>query len=500
MPATMPLSRATLTELDPRIIRPSYLDEKVGNGILHLGVGNFHRAHQAVYTDTMLNAGDHRWGIVGVNLHSHALRDRLVAQDFLYSVLALSADSSDVNAGDTGPSADTNELRIIGSLNDVLALPQCGTQAIIEHIANPATQVITLTITEKGYCLANGELDASHPDVVHDLAHTDPPRTALGLLALGLAARSARKAGPITLLSCDNLLGNGQVLAKVLNAFVAASQPALSSWLTDHVRCCSSMVDRIVPATEASATQQFNLQDEARVICEPFSQWVIEEQFAGLRPPWELAGAQWVSDVGPFEQAKLRLLNASHSALAYLGLLTNHEYIHQALAVPAIRSFIDQLFKAELVPLVQAPQGMDLTQYVTTIISRFSNSAVPYTTAQVATDGAQKLPQRILPSLRQAYQQDHPRQGLLLVLAAWLQCLNGKSDGGGPVSVNDPLAQDLRDYLATHTPSPDGLIQFALNETPHFSLLAHYSAFAAELTTALHTLRKRGTYAAIAAV
>jgi len=366
---------------------------------VHLGIGGFHRAHQAVYTDKLLADGHKDWGITGVSLRSSTVRDSLAPQDFLYSVNTLGEDAQ--------------RPQIVGSVLNTLAIRESKQlAATLDLIAQPSTQVISLTITEKGYCTKlNGDLPVSAP----------------GLLAAGLERRMLAGSGPISILSCDNLAGNGRITGQVVQTMAAQLNPELAIWLEGNASFPSTMVDRIVPQTSARDIDEFEsrtgYRDEALICGEAFTQWVIEDNFLGKRPAWDIAGAQFVTQVAPFEQAKLRLLNATHSALAYLGLLTDHTYVHQALADPAIGDFVTRLLNDEISPEVDCPQGMDITDYKASLLKRFANAAVPYKTLQVAGDGSQKLPQRIFPTLSARLNKQQPVPHLLAVVAAWIQCL-----------------------------------------------------------------------------
>jgi fructuronate reductase len=479
------LSERTLNGLTAAA-RPQYSREKVSNGIVHLGSGGFHRGHQAVYTDELLASGDTRWGITGASLRSRSVHDKLAPQDFLYTVQA-----QDERA---------NSLRVIGSISNVLVLTQPGQLATLTKlIADPATQVVTLTITEKGYCQNHqGDLDETHPDIAHDLRNPHVPRSAAGILALGLIQRMNRGAGPLTVLSCDNLVANGTVTRNVVESMVRQYSPETSSWLADNLSFPSSMVDRIVPRTNAEDIAMFEAKtgytDTGLVICEPFSQWVIENRFAGSRPAWEVAGAQFVDKVAPFEQAKLRLLNATHSALAYLGLLAGYEHVHQAIADPALAGFIQRLMDTEIAPAIRWPAGMDPARYKASILKRFANSAIPYRTDQVAADGSQKLPQRIYPTIEQRLRDRASISGLCLVVAGWLRCLKGRADDAESISINDPNAQPIAQLSAQYFQAGD-LVAAIASETAQFGDLAQHDEFLQTLTDALSSLQDLGSLA-----
>ena len=405
------LCEANLKSLPASVQAPGYDRTAVHPGILHVGTGNFHRAHQAVYTDDILGE-DPRWGIIGASLQSKVARSRLQPQDYLYTLC---------EREDEGHS-----LRVIGSIQDMLTLQQQRPE-LIEAIARPEIKVITLTITEKGYChTSEGRLDDSNPSVKQDLQQSDQPGTAPGVILAGLARRRNSGGGPISIISCDNLQGNGDVTRQVVLDFAERLDPGLASWCRDHVTFPSSMVDRIVPRTTTDDIDRLatrGLDDLAPVICEPFRQWVIEDNFAAARPPWEAAGAELVRNVAGFEKAKLRLLNATHSALAYLGMLCGYDTIHEAMADKALAGFAHRLMTAEIAPLLTVPAELNLDTYIESILQRFANPAIAYRCAQVATDGSQKLPVRIFPSLQASLTAGRSPDGLAIVVAAWLQSL-----------------------------------------------------------------------------
>jgi fructuronate reductase len=421
------LSRATLDRLPPAVARCGYDPAACGVGIVHLGIGAFHRAHQAVMVDDLLAAGASDWRILGVSLRSAGVRDQLAPQDGLFTLVERDGAQE--------------RLRIIGAVAGVLVAPE-NPQAVIDAIAAPATHIVSLTITEKGYCHdpATGTINWDHGDIVHDLAHPASPRSAIGYLAAGLAQRAAQRGGPITLLSCDNLPHNGAVLHAVLSAFAARAVPGLGEWIAAHVTCPATMVDRIVPATTEGDRLKLEslvgMDDHGMVKAEPFTQWVIEDVFAGPRPPFENAGAQLVDDVRPFELAKLRMLNGSHSTIAYLGLFHGHETVDQAIADPRIAAVVDALM-IEAAATLPAVPGLDPAHYAADLKQRFANSALQHRLAQIAMDGTQKLPQRLLGTIADLHASGIAPAAAATGVAAWLRHFCGPH-------VNDPLADQLR--------------------------------------------------------
>ncbi|HJS10345.1 mannitol dehydrogenase family protein [Sphingopyxis sp.] len=411
------------TPLPPSVQAPGYDRAAQAAGIVHIGIGAFHRAHQAVYTDDAMNAGDRDWGIIGVSLRSADVAAQLNPQNGLYTVSTRSAAGS--------------ELRVIGAVQKVLVAGD-ERQAVIDAIAAPTTHIVSLTVTEKGYLRrANGSLD---------LAAAVGNPSLYRFVAAGLAARKAAGLRGVTLLSCDNLADNGAVLRGLMRDYLAAYHPDLSAWFDSECTCPATMIDRIVPATteadRAAVEATLGARDEGAVVTEGFSQWVVEDDFAGPRPRWEAVGVELVADVAPYETAKLRMLNGAHSALAYIGLGCGHEFVHQAIADPDIRPVIERLMREEAAPTIDAAPGQDLTAYAGNLLDRFANPALNHRLIQIAMDGSQKIPQRWLETLawHQAREQRCP--SLEAAIAAWATFL--RSDH----PIDDPLADKLREAAA----------------------------------------------------
>lgn len=428
------LSSATLGSLPAAVRRPAYDRSRLAPGIVHLGLGAFARAHLAEYTDDALEKRFGAWGIVGASLQRPDQRDRLKPQDGLYTFL---------KRGPAGP-----ELRVIGVVLDVRVAPE-SPAALVARLAAPETRIVSLTVTEKGYCHdpATGRLKPDHPDIVHDLAHPDAPRSAIGLLVAGLKARRAAGLGPFTALCCDNLPSNGHVLRGLVRDFAALSDDGLASWIEANGAFPATMVDRIVPATTeadiAEVAGLLGVEDAAPVIGEPFRQWAIEDVFADGRPDWHEAGAQMVSEVAPFEFMKLRMLNGAHSSLAYLGYLAGHETVAEASGDPVFARFLRGLW-AEIIPTVPAPQGVTLGDYAAALLARFQNPAIRHRTWQIAMDGSQKLPQRLLGTIRERLQAGAPIDHLALGVAAWMRYVTGTDEAGSAIDLRDPLAAELK--------------------------------------------------------
>jgi fructuronate reductase len=421
------LAAATAGALAPQVARPAYDRAAQDCGIVHLGIGAFHRAHQAVYTDDAMAAGDRGWGITGVSLRSPEVRAQMQPQDCLYTL--------------TERSPAHSSTRLIGAIRQVIAARE-SPQAVIAALASAHTRIVTLTVTEKAYFRQpDGGLDIEAPDVAHDLAGPQFPRTIYGYLALAFARRRADRLPGFTLLSCDNLADNGRRLAALQEAFIERADPTSLGWFRSECACPSTMVDRIVPAAtdddRRAVAAAIGLRDEAAAVTEPFRQWVIEDRFAGPHPRWEAGGAQWVADVRPYETAKLRMLNGAHSALAYLGLRRGHAFVHQAIADPPVRAIVEALMR-EAAQTLDPAAGLDPAGYGETLLRRFANSALPHLLAQIAMDGSQKIPQRWLPALAIRRAEGRQSPALLHALAAWV--LHVRGDRG---AVDDPVAPRL---------------------------------------------------------
>ena len=427
------LSNATLASLPGTVRRPAYDRSRLVQGIVHLGLGAFARGHLCEYTEDALELEFGDWGITGASLQRPDQRDRLKPQDGLYTLL---------KRAPAGP-----ELRVIGCVGDVLIAPE-NPAALVARLAAPETRIVSLTVTEKGYCHdpATGRLKADHPDIVHDLSHPQAPRSAIGILVAALRARRAAGLGPFTALSCDNLPHNGGVLRGLVRDFAALSDDGLSQWIEAHGAFPATMVDRIVPATTeadiAEVTKLIGLEDAAPVIGEPFRQWAIQDAFAAGRPAWERVGAQMVSEVAPFEFMKLRMLNGAHSSLAYLGYLAGHETVAEASGDPVLARFLQGLW-AEIIPTVPAPQGVVLGDYADALLARFRNPAIRHRTWQIAMDGSQKLPQRLLGTIRDRLKAGAPIDHLALGVAAWMRYVSGTDEKGAVIDVRDPLAAEF---------------------------------------------------------
>jgi fructuronate reductase len=423
------LSAAILAHPPAGVAMPAYDRSTVTPGIVHLGIGAFHRAHMAVYVDDLLGR-DPSWGIVGASLRRPDTKEALEPQDGLYTVAIR-------DAAGTHP-------RIIGSILRVLDA-NSEREALIALMASPEIRIVSLTVTEKGYCHdpATGELDTRHPDIVHDLADPAAARSAPGLIVEALARRRAAGIAPFTVLCCDNLPANGATVKRIVTRFATLREQGLGEWVAEQVAFPSTMVDRIVPATtdadRETVAALIGVEDAWPVMAEPFTQWVIEDHFTGGRPDFPAAGAQLTSEVEPFERMKLRMLKGSHSTIAYLGYLAGHEYVSDAVADPAFRTLIYGLMTEEVIPTLHMPE-VDLAAYRNQLLERFSNPALKHRTWQIAMDGSQKLPQRLLGTIRDRLAAGASINRLALGVAAWMRYVTGVNEDGEPIDVRDPLA------------------------------------------------------------
>lgn len=434
MTRPMRLNKATLASLPAAVARPAYDLDAVSTGIVHLGVGAFHRAHQAVYVDDLLALGHTDWAICGASLRSPDTSEALDPQDGLYTLAVRSGAGTD--------------LRVIGSLRGLLVGVR-DPEALIAAMADPKVRIVTLTVTEKGYCHdpATGRLDEAHRDIVADLATPERPRSVPGFLVEALRRRRAAGAAPFTVLCCDNLPANGRTVARVVHRFAELRDADLAAFIAAEVAFPCTMVDRIVPATtdadRADVARALGVEDAWPVMAEPFSQWVIEDRFPAGRPPFEAVGAQMVEDVVPFEHMKLRLLNGAHSTLAYLGYLAGHETISDTMSDPAFARLVERLQDEEVLPTVHVP-GVDLPAYTRALRERFSNPALRHRTWQIAMDGSQKLPQRLLETIRDRLAAGASIDLLALGVAGWMRYVTGRDEKGGAIDVRDPHAARLR--------------------------------------------------------
>jgi fructuronate reductase len=483
----MRLSNASLSQSVPAVARPGYDRSAVTAGILHLGTGAFHRAHQAVYVDDCLARGELEWGIVGSSLRSPETRDALNPQDGLYT-LAIR---------DGG----REELRVIGSICDMMVAPE-NPGGLLARLSDPAIRIVTLTITEKGYAvdLGTGGLRQDHTDVVHDLANPSAPRSALGFLAEAIERRRRAGASPFTLLSCDNLPHNGRTLQRVLTDYAALRDKDLAAYIAGEIAFPSSMVDRIVPATtdedRASTDTALGLTDAWPVLGEPFTQWVIEDRFASGRPRLEESGVEFARDVEPFEHMKLRLLNGTHSTIAAVGRLAGYEFVAQAIGDPLVRDLIERYWQCAIPTLaIPADRAFDYTRK---LLARYENTSLHHRTAQIASDASQKLPQRILSAIRDCLARGWPCDPQIFAIAAWIRSCGGKDDRGRALPLNDPTFQAWTGQPNQRTAAPDSVVEAFLGLSAVFGEdLPRHPVFTAKLKEAYRAITSRGVLQAI---
>jgi mannitol 2-dehydrogenase len=431
----MKLNKHNLHRLAPEVVLPAYAPGDTRQGIAHIGVGGFHRAHQAFYTDALMNTGEGLdWAICGVGLRTEdrRARDDLKDQDYLFTLFEL------------GDSDDT-EVRVIGAIRDML-LAEDGAQALIDKLASPEIRIVSLTITEGGYCIddSTGEFMAHLPPIQHDLAHPDDPKTVFGFLCAALAKRRAAGTAAFTLMSCDNLPHNGAVTRKALLAFAALHDSALRDWIAANVSFPNAMVDRITPMTSTAHRLQLadkhGVDDAWPVVCEPFVQWVLEDKFVDGRPAWEKVGVQFTDDVTPYEEMKIKLLNGSHLALTYLGFLKGYRFVHETMNDPLFVRYMRAYMDLDVTPQLSAVPGIDLTEYKNTLVARFSNQAIADQLERVCSDGSSKFPKFTVPTINRLIADGRETRRAALVVAAWALYLKGVDEQGQTYSIPDPRA------------------------------------------------------------
>lgn len=476
------LGAAALPHLPAGVRRPAYDLAAVRIGIVHFGPGAFHRAHQGLYLDDLL-ATHPGWGICAVSLQSAGVRDALRPQDGLYTVALL---------------AEEPTMRVVGAIRELLCAPE-EPQAVLARLADPAVKLATLTVTEKGYCLAGDDLDLAHPDIAHDLAAPATPRSAIGYLFAGLRLRRAHGARPFTVLSCDNLAGNGHRLRRAVLQFAGQVDPSTAEWIEAQVAFPCSMVDSITPATDEALRDRvanaLGYADAWPVQREAFTQWVVEDRFCNDRPPLELAGVTLSDDIAGYDRAKLRLLNGAHSTLAYLGALLELETVREAMLCAPLARFVERLMRQSIAPVLSLPHGLDAERHIDAILERFGNPAVRHRLLQIAWDGSQKLPVRLLGTIGEALRQGGSIDAPCLAIAAWLQFVRRQSLAG--VALVDPLDAALRAIGSDTRGDPAHDVPAFLRLTGVFGSLATEPAFVSALERAYASLGD-GSPAAIA--
>ncbi|MCW2120866.1 mannitol dehydrogenase family protein [Flavobacterium sp. 7A] len=432
------LNNSSLKELTAGVSVPNYNRENVKAGIVHVGVGGFHRAHEAMYLDHLLHdESNSNWGICGVALLSfdQKIYNVLKDQDGLYTLVVKELDG-------------TLTKRVIGSIVEYLFAPD-SPRAVIEKMANPEVKIITLTITEGGYNLneATGEFNLENPQIIHDRDHPEAPKTIFGYLTQALKLRKEKNSGAVTILSCDNIEGNGHVAKKMLLSYVAFAQPELLEWIESNVSFPNSMVDRITPATMptdiAELKEVSRIEDQWPVVCESFQQWVIEDDFIAGRPNLESVGVQFVKNVAPYEKMKLGLLNAGHSVVGILGSLMGYSTIDEAVTDPAIGTFLANYLDVEVTPILRDLDGMDLTAYKQTLINRFSNIYIKDQIDRICSECSAKIPKFILPTVQEQLKGDKAVSHAAIVIAAWSIYSLGFNERKEAINIKDVLQETL---------------------------------------------------------
>jgi mannitol 2-dehydrogenase len=476
------VSADDLPEIAGKAGVPHYDRSALTAGIVHFGVGNFHRAHQAVYLDDLFNLGlDHDWALVGagVRLNDIDMRSKLQAQDYLTTVVEQEADKT--------------SARVTGSMVDFLPIGDLA--AVSEALADPKIRIVSLTVTEGGYYIdpASQRFDQNHPDIVADSANPEAPKTVFGLILLGLQLRKERGLAPFTVMSCDNIPGNGHVTQKAVAGLAELINPALAQWVREAVAFPNGMVDRITPATgqrERDVLEKdFGIVDAWPVFCEEFKQWVLEDNFPAGRPALEKVGVQFVPDVGPFEHMKIRILNGGHATIAYPAGLLDIHFVHEAMEHPLIRAFLEKVERDEIIPVVPPVPDTDLGEYFELIARRFSNPRIGDTIQRLCLDGSNRQPKFILPSAADRLAVGKSVTGLALVSALWARYCYGESDSGRPIPPNDPNWDRLTALAKRAKTDPRAW----LSMDDIFGPLAANPAYVTAFSTALDRLWSKGT-------
>jgi fructuronate reductase len=468
------LNKHTLDKLPQSVlINQAALNSSIG--IVHIGPGAFHRGHQAVYTDNAMEFGG-SWGICAVSMRSKGLRDELVEQDNIYTLAII----------DEKPS-----YQVISAIKEVLVLNE-QRQQVMQRLVAPSTHIISLTVTEKGYCLnGQGRLDEQHPDVMYDISHLDAPKSVIGLLTAALKLRRQNATGDLTIISCDNLADNGFKLRQAVICFAAKFDSQLANWISQNVAFPNTMVDSITPASNDELCERvahaIQLQDNWPIQREAFSQWVVEDNFSGPRPAWDKVGVTFTQDVSAYEKAKLRLLNGSHSTLAYLGLRCGFETVNEAISQPALHKLIDKMLKEQVKQSFSAPSELNIDTYIDAILKRYSNPHIRHLLAQIAWDGSQKLPFRLLNTIEDNLAKNYAITLLCVGVAAWLHFIVNAAHTH--FKLVDPLADKLLSVAAKCTGKNKADVAILLAIEQVFPvLLANNSVFSAAVTDAYLSL------------
>ena len=481
------LSLATLANLPAGIISPRYRRSDLKPGIVHIGVGNFHRAHQAVYLNDLFDAGsDHDWALVGAGVRAPDvdMRAKLEAQDWLTTVVEQEADSTTV--------------RVTGAMIDFI--PPFDVEAMLSALARPEIRIVSLTVTEGGYYIspATQRFDPTHPDIAADAAHPVAPRTAFGLIAAGLKRRRSTGVPPFTVMSCDNIPGNGHVTENAVAGLAELIDPELAQWIRANVAFPNSMVDRITPATtdreRGILRDTYGVEDSWPVFCEEFRQWVVEDKFPAGRPALEKVGVTFTADVAPYELMKIRILNGGHAAIAYPAGLLDIHFVHEGMQDRQIATFLTTLTKREIIPVVPPPPAVDLEAYRRKVAQRFANPKIGDTISRLCLDGSNRQPKFILPTVRDRIAAGASAQGLALVSAMWCRYCYGESESGKVIPPNDPSWDRLQAAAKPARNDPRAFL--AMRDI--FGELADDPTYVAAFSNALGSLWANGVRATIA--
>lgn len=476
------VSSKTLPDLAKKAHVPSYDRASLSPGIVHFGVGNFHRAHMAVYMDALFNKDlDLDWAIVGAGSRpaDSVMRARLASQDFLTTIAEQDNDATN--------------LRIIGSMIDFLDADH--SDETVGLLADPSTRIVSLTVTEGGYHIdpGSGQFNPNDPEVKRDAANFENPSSVFGMILKALDLRRAKGLAPFTVVSCDNIPANGEVTKATLLGFAAMVSPPLYDWLTTHLACPNGMVDRITPATSdrerARLRDAYGIEDESPVFCEGFKQWVLEDSFSVGRPQLEKVGVTLVEDVAPFETMKIRILNGGHAAVAYPAALLDMEFVHEGMGDDLICGYFLQLQRNEIVPLVPPVPDTDLEVYVGQVADRFSNSKMADTNRRVCFDGSNRQPKYVLPTVQDALRHGRPVTGLALISAFWCRYCAGTTESGAVIESNDPNWDRMREMALSARTDPSVF----LSMKDIFGEIAEYPEYGEAFSAALFSIWTHGT-------
>ncbi|UXN68365.1 mannitol dehydrogenase family protein [Devosia neptuniae] len=479
------LSANTLADITTASV-PAYNRENLTPGIVHFGVGNFHRAHQAVYLDDLFATGsDHDWALIGAGVREadEAMRQKLKSQDWLTTVVE--------------QEADTSSARVTGAMIDYLRPGDSA--AVVARLSDPSIRIVSLTITEGGYYIdpASQKFDPTHPDIAYDAANIEAPKTAFGLILAGLLRRRELGLAPFTVMSCDNIPGNGHVTENAVAGLAALIDPALAQWVKANVAFPNGMVDRITPATsdreKTLLADNFDIDDNWPVFCESFKQWVLEDNFPAGRPALEKVGVQFVTDVAPYEHMKIRILNGGHATIAYPAGLLDIHFVHEAMEHPLVAAFLAKVERDEIIPIVPPVPDTNLDDYFALCQRRFANPKIGDTIRRLALDGSNRQPKFIVPSALERSQRQQSVNGLALVSALWCRYCYGISDGGAVIEPNDPNWDRLTAQAKKARANPQAWLEM----TDIYGELATHQNFIAAFTKALETLWNIGTKATL---